>query len=89
MPKLDKRSARLLPDPAAGRFDVVHWDEDLPGFGLRVLASGTRTWVTRYRVGRQQRLVTLGKLAELDPADARRKARTILHRAGLGQDPLE
>jgi len=78
MPKLDKRRVVSLPGPALGKFDVVHWDDDLPGFGLRVLASGVRSWVVRYRIGAQSRVVTLGKLAARTPPDARTEAGRIL-----------
>src|SRR5262245_49574601 len=78
MPKLDKRSVDSLPGPALGKFDVVHWDDDLPGFGLRVLASGARSWVVRYRIGAQSRVVTLGNLAARTPPDARTEAGRIL-----------
>ncbi len=51
--KLDRRSVDALPGPAAGKSEVTHWDEDLPGLGLRVLASGARTWIVRYRIGKR------------------------------------
>ena len=35
--------------PEAARY--VLWDVDLPGFGLRVEASGTKTFLVHYRVG--------------------------------------
>ncbi|MCB1882559.1 MAG: site-specific integrase [Geminicoccaceae bacterium] len=84
--KLDHRAALVLPGPPTGKFDVVHWDIELPGFGLRVLASGARAWVVRYRVGKRQRVVTLGKVAELDAPEARRQAKGILWRAASGHD---
>lgn len=86
MPKLDRRSAVTLPGPEDGRFDVVHWDIDLAGFGLRILKSGARSWVVRYRLGKRQRVVTLGKINALSPAQARAKAGEILAKARLGQD---
>ena len=78
--KLDQRSIDSLPGPAAGKSEVIHWDQDLPGLGLRVLASGARTWIVRYRVGKQQRVVALGKGAALSPAEARKQA---------GHDPAQ
>ena len=86
MAKLDKRTVNSLPGPVAGKFDVIHWDEDLSGFGLRVLSSGARSWVVRYRIGHRQRVITFAKAAALDPDPARRQAGKILASAKLGQD---
>ncbi len=33
MAKLDRNTIGKLPKPADGKFDVVHWDDDLPGLG--------------------------------------------------------
>lgn len=86
MPKLERRNTATLPGPEEGRFDIVHWDDDLPGLGLRVLRSGTRNWVFRYRVGKRQRVITLGRLSSMTPTEARSKARDIAAKARLGHD---
>ena len=86
MPKLERRNTTTLPGPENGRFDIVHWDDELPGLGLRVLRSGTRNWVFRYRVGKRQRVITLGRLNSLTPTGARSKARDIAAKARLGHD---
>ena len=51
MTKLSKRSV----DQAAPRDkDYIIWDEELLGFGLRVFASGRRSYLVQYRAkGRQ------------------------------------
>ena len=86
MAKLDRNSVARLLGPPASKFDIVHWDDELPGLGLRILKSGTRSWVVRYRVARRQRVVTLGKVAMLSPGQARTKAGEILAQAKLGKD---
>jgi integrase len=86
MTKLDRTTIGKLPPPDDGKFDVVHWDDDLPGLGLRVLRSGSRSWVVRYRIGRRQRVITLGKMALLSPGQARTRAGEILAKAKLGED---
>lgn len=86
MPKLDARNHSTLPGPDEGKFDLIHWDADLPGFGLRVLASGARSWVVRYRVGTRQRVVTIAKAGAIGPDKARRQAGEILAKAKLGTD---
>ena len=42
--------------------------------------------MVRYRVGRRQRVITLGKVALLSPGQARTKASEILAKAKLGED---
>jgi len=86
MAKLDRNTVARLPGPPTSKFDIVHWDDELPGLGLRILKSGTRSWVVRYRVARRQRVVTLGKVAMLSPGQARAKASEILAQAKLGKD---
>ena len=84
--KFDRRNLDSLPGPAEGKSEVIHWDADLPGLGLRILATGGRTWIVRYRVGKQSRVVSLAKAGALSPGEARKKAGTILAKAKLGQD---
>ena len=60
-------------------------EKAMAGF-LRLRAGGSTTWVAQYRVGPKQRRVTLGRLATLDPDQARRAARAVLAKADLGQD---
>lgn len=86
MPKLDRRTITALPGPEDERFDVIHWDDDMPGLGLRVLRSGARSWIVRYRIGKRQRNVSLGKASALSPTKAREEAAKILAKAKLGHD---
>jgi|ERR1700745_1195252 hypothetical protein len=45
--------ARLkLPE---GKSDHLEFDDEIPGFGLRLRAGGKRTWLIQYRVGAKQR----------------------------------
>jgi integrase len=61
-----------------GSKDKLFFDETLPGFGLRVTASGTRTFIVQYNVGRTKRRVVLGVWGrELTTTQARRKAEAL------------
>ena len=52
--KLTQKSAAAL-KPESGKTEQFFWDDELPGFGLR-LRGVHRTWVAPYRInGHQQR----------------------------------
>jgi hypothetical protein len=82
---LTDRTVRALKPPSTGRLDV--WDEDNPGFGLRISAEGRRTWILMYRMGKTLRRLTLGRFPTLGLAAAREKATDALREAAKGQDP--
>src|SRR5215203_6897424 len=71
----------------AGRTEIIVFDEALPGFGVRVRLGGKRTWIAQYRLGSKQRRVTLGTTDTLDPAEARRRAKSVLGAVHNGDDP--
>jgi len=89
MPKLTKR---FVDSVKPGPRDVILWDDDLTGFGLRVKPSGTMTYVIQYRnkAGRTRKLA-LGKAAGgkgvLAPEQARKQAKVELGRVAGGEDP--
>ncbi|MGY4437069.1 integrase [Bradyrhizobium sp. F1.13.1] len=49
-------SVKLEPGVA----DKIFFDDDLPGFGLRVRAGGSRSWVFQYQIGTKSRRMSLG-----------------------------
>src|SRR4030088_1467697 len=70
-----------------GKTDQIHFDDDIPGFGLRLRAKGARTWIVQYALGTKQRRMTLGSTKVLDPTKARQLARDLLAKVRLGHDP--
>src|SRR4051794_41031515 len=85
--KLTKRSIDAIkPDEA----DVVYWDAELRGFGLRAKPSGSKSFVIQYRnrQGRSRRL-TVGLHGRMMPDEARREARRLLSEVERGFDPAE
>ena len=52
MSRLTKRSIEAL---APRGIDYIAWDRDVPGFGVRVMPSGRKSFVLQYRVGRRSR----------------------------------
>ena len=85
MPKLTKRKVDAI---QPGPKDQVVWDEEVPGFGLRIKPSGAKSFLVQYRnvEGRSRRL-TLGRYGVLTPDEARRMARQLLAEAERGLDP--
>jgi integrase len=69
-----------------GVIDKVFWDDDVGGFGLRLRAGGSASYIVQYDLGGKSRRVTLGPVTLLDNSVARTKAKDILARARLGFD---
>lgn len=86
--KLTKRIVDSLKAPA-GKFGIV-WDDELPGFGVRVMSSGTKTYILDYRNkhGRQRRY-SIARHGVVAPDEARSRARKLLNQISEGHDPLE
>lgn len=88
MPNLTKEAIdRLRPLPDR---DVFAWDDKLPGFGIRVKPSETKSFLIQYRNkhGRSRRL-TIGRYGTKTPDEARKRARQLLAAAEDGGDPAE
>ena len=86
MPKLTKRIVDAVkPDPAA---EVLVWDTELRGFGVRMMSSGVASYLVKYRnkEGRQRKL-TLGRVGAVTPEEARGLARKHLAEVAHGGDP--
>lgn len=69
--------------------EYVHWDAELTGFGVRVRATGTKSFVAVYRTGGRNsplRRVTIGAVGKIEADMAREEARTIILQAELGHD---
>ena len=84
--KLTERTIAALTLPP-GKADAIFFDDAVPRFGIRIREAGSRQYVVCYRVGTQQRRVTLGSTAILKVEQARDKARDLLARVRDGRDP--
>ncbi len=90
MPKL--RLTKSVTDKLKAREkDAVYWDAGMPGFGVRVKANGTKSYVVQYRnrqTGRSRRK-TIGKHGPLMSfAQARDIASGLLADVIRGGDPV-
>jgi integrase len=85
--KLTKRFVDSLAPPANGP-DLVIFDDEMPGFGVRVKVSGTKSWLIQYRNAHgQSRRFTIGRHGVLTPDEARKEARQNLAAVAKGADP--
>jgi integrase len=69
--------------------DYVVWDDELPGFGLRVFASGKRSYVIQYRAAGRSRRYAIGLHGVWTPETARKEAMVQLGAVARGENPAE
>ena len=101
MPTIGKRTAKLRTTLTRQVIDAllptdkpwIAWDDKLTGFGVRILPSGTKSFIVNYRTGdggrkAPNKRVVIGRYGKTTPDQARRLARIILGQAAGGADPI-
>lgn len=83
--KLTKTAVERL-TPVEGQ-QVVYWDTDITGFGVRVSPGGSRAFFYQGRLNGKLRKITIGKLGRVTAEAARKEAKRIQSMMELGQDP--
>ena len=86
MTKLTNENVRSL--PASPKGDTIYPDHEVPGLYLRVRASGSRTFIIRWRQGDFQRRALIGKVGIFTVDEARKKARKAMVGIDEGNDPV-
>ena len=87
MARISKRTVDAARPVPRGRFSS--WDETLPGFGLLVLPTGTRSFIFQYRSpGGRSRRATIAKVGTLTLYQAAPSLRTWRGRSGLAATRL-
>jgi integrase len=76
--------------PAEDQYEL--WDSELAGFGLRVMPSGVKSFIVRYRTdggGRtaKRRTYTIGRYGPLTVDQGRKQAKAVLGAVANGEDP--
>jgi integrase len=85
-PKLTKREIDALTCPPDKR-DVIVFDGELRGFGVRVTIGGEKVFLFQYRRGTVLRRLRLGRYGDLTPAQARKLAEAARGEVAAGRDP--
>lgn len=86
IPKLTKKTVDGA-KPIAKEFFV--WDNEFPGFGLRVFPSGRKSYLVQYRKAGRTRRFTIGLHGPITPDKARKTALSLLGGIADGGDPAE
>ena len=82
--KITKRAVDRLQGDGAEKF---YWDDDLPGFGVRIRSSGRKYYVVQFRADGRLRRITLGRHGAVPTETARRRAMAAISEAKGGGDP--
>jgi integrase len=86
--RLTDKTIRDLTCPV-GMTERTFFDSEVHGFGLRVRASGARSWLCQYAVHGKTKKVTLGAPPLVTVGSARTRAREIMAAVRLGGDPAQ
>ena len=84
--KLTPAAVKAL-TPPSNVLERTIWDDDTPGFGVRLRAGGSARWIVQYDLGGKTRRITLGPVTLMSLGSARRHARDMLAGMRLGSDP--
>lgn len=86
--KLTKKAVDAFAPPAEKQ--VVHWDSEIRGLGVRILPSGLKTFILQYRNTEGiKRRVNLGRYGIITVEQARNLAKIKLGAIVTGEDPAE
>ncbi|WP_068080586.1 tyrosine-type recombinase/integrase [Polycladidibacter stylochi] len=87
MTKLSKRTIDTLEIKSS---DYFVWDETLPGFGIRIMPSGRKSFLIQYRDdSRRTRRKAIGRYGTITVDEAKREARELLAAVTRGENPAE
>jgi len=86
MPKLTKTTVEGAPIKEGEYF---LWDEQLPGFGVRIFPSGKRGYLVQYRAEGRSRRVAIGLHGRITCDEARKMAQGLLGDVAKGGNPAE
>lgn len=84
--KITKTLIDKLPSPEQGQ--TFYRDEQLKGFGVRLTASGVKSFIVEKRISGKVKRITLGSYPELTVEQARKEAQKLLGKIATGINPI-
>jgi hypothetical protein len=84
--KINAKTVDAIKRPA-GRSEVIVYDDEIAGFGVRVREGGSRVFVFTYKVAGKTRRLTLAAAAKEAFPDIRKRALDLQAQVRLGNDP--
>jgi integrase len=86
--RFTKTNIEALEPPPKG--EIFAWCEDKPGWGVRILASGRKSWIVQFRdASGQSKRHTIGDLRVVPITLAEARASELLSHAKLGRNLLD
>src|SRR5262249_6638525 len=70
-----------------GEADRIWFDDAIPGFGLRIRDTGSRSWVYQYKIANKTRRLVIGQASAIKLGRAREIAGDYYAKVKLGRDP--
>ena len=95
MPGLNEAAVKRLPTPAAGNRVFYFAGARLQGaqtprgFGVRVTANGSKSFIINYRIRHREYRYTIGAFPDWSVLKAVREARNLRQRIDRGENPLD
>jgi len=72
-----------------GKAQHIIWDDEVPGFGIRLYPTGKKSFVLSYRYNNRKSIMVIGSYSILTLDQARKDARTKLVGLNNGVNPLQ
>jgi integrase len=86
---MGRLTKRIVDGAETRENDYFIWDDELPGFGLRVFSSGKRSYLVQYRAKGRSRRYTIGLHGVWTAETARKEALILLAQIAKGDNPAE
>jgi integrase len=68
--------------------NIIVYDEEVVGFGVRITSGGTRAFILTYRIEARERRLTIGAWPDWSVTAAREDAKRLKREIDQGRDPM-